>query len=76
MLRNKKKPINKEMQINIITPEAWTAYFQNLYQDSSKNIEPKTNEDSNKTMMENEYYAITLRDMKKIMTQRTERHRA
>jgi len=64
------------MQINIITPEAWTTYFQNLYQDSSKNIEPKTNEDSNKTMMEDEYYAITLRDMKKMMTQRTERHRA
>lgn len=30
MLRNRKKPINEEVQRNTITPETWIAHFRNL----------------------------------------------
>ncbi|KAH0948761.1 hypothetical protein HN011_004175 [Eciton burchellii] len=39
MLRNKKKSINEEVQINTIIPKAWTIYFRNLYQGSSEDME-------------------------------------
>jgi len=54
----KKKSINEEVQINTIISEAWTTYFQNLYQ--SNNEQPETNKDSNRTMMKNEYYDVSL----------------
>jgi ppGpp synthetase/RelA/SpoT-type nucleotidyltranferase len=64
MLCNRKKPINEEMQINTIIAKAWTTYFRNLYRGNSKE-RLETNEESNRTMMEDEYYDITLRNVKK-----------
>jgi hypothetical protein len=49
--------MSEEVQINAIAPEAWTAYFQNLYQGSSEDTEQsETNEYSNGTTVEDQYY--------------------
>ncbi|KAH1008228.1 hypothetical protein HUJ05_008802, partial [Dendroctonus ponderosae] len=37
MLRKRKKTVNEEVVINAIDQETWTTYFQNLYNNNSKN---------------------------------------
>lgn len=65
MLRNRKKLINEEVQINMITPETQITHFKNLYQNCSEDTEQlETNKDLSTTAAEDEY-DITLNDVKR-----------
>lgn len=47
MLRNRKRPVNEEVQISAIKPEMWMEYFENLYQ--NPNNETKEEEENSLT---------------------------
>jgi len=69
MLRNKKKSINKKADKQDNTRKVdYKRGFRNLYQGSSEDMKQlEANENSNRIMVEDEYYDIILRDVKEVM---------
>ncbi|KAH1004457.1 hypothetical protein HUJ05_005266 [Dendroctonus ponderosae] len=58
MLRKRKKPVNEEVVISAIDQETWATYFENLYDNNSKNSDDTEIENPSSTGEQEE--SITL----------------